>query len=102
MRGRRDRNANGQQAGATASEFEIPHLIRATCATDMTEVGRRLKHGERVLLDLGALPGSMKRRMLDACAGLVYGCGATATRTMTDRYLLEPAHPTDDRPRQPS
>jgi FtsZ-interacting cell division protein YlmF len=65
----------------------------------MIEVGRRLKNGERVLLDLGGLPSSAKRRMLDACAGLVYGFDASATRTMTDRYLLEPSHATGDRAR---
>jgi FtsZ-interacting cell division protein YlmF len=56
----------------------------------MVEVGRRLRHGESVLLDLGALSGPLKRRMLDACAGLVYGMDASMARTMTDRYLLEP------------
>jgi FtsZ-interacting cell division protein YlmF len=43
-----------------------------------------------VLLDLGALSDPVKRRMLDACAGLVYGFDASMTRTMTDRYVLEP------------
>ena len=55
------------------------------------DVGNRLRQGESVLLDLGALSGPMKRRMLDACAGLVYGLDASMARTMTDRYVLEPA-----------
>jgi hypothetical protein len=41
-----------------------------------------------VLLDLGALSDPVKRRMLDACAGLVYSFDASMTRTMTDRYVL--------------
>jgi FtsZ-interacting cell division protein YlmF len=56
----------------------------------MVEVGKRLMHREAVLLDLGALSGPVKRRMLDACAGLVYGLDASMARTMTDRYLLKP------------
>jgi FtsZ-interacting cell division protein YlmF len=56
----------------------------------MVDVGKRLRHGESVLLDLGALSGPVKRRMLDACAGLVYGLDASIARTITDRYLLEP------------
>jgi FtsZ-interacting cell division protein YlmF len=61
----------------------------------MVDVGNRLSHGESVLLDLGALSNPVKRRMLDACAGLVYGLDASMARTMTDRYLLEPSsdHP---------
>jgi FtsZ-interacting cell division protein YlmF len=56
----------------------------------MVDVGNRLRCGECVVLDLGALSGPVKRRMLDACAGLVYGLDASMARTMTDRYLLEP------------
>jgi FtsZ-interacting cell division protein YlmF len=61
----------------------------------MVEVGNHLRHGESVLLDLGALSGPVKRRMLDACAGLVYGLDASMARTMADRYVLEPSshHP---------
>jgi len=61
----------------------------------MVEVGERLRDGERVLLDLGALPAEAKRRMLDACAGLVYGFDASMTRTVPDRYLLEPSGAAD-------
>jgi FtsZ-interacting cell division protein YlmF len=61
----------------------------------MVDVGNRLRHGESVLLDLGGLSSPVKRRMLDACAGLVYGLDASMARTMTDRYLLKPSldHP---------
>ena len=67
-----------------------PYLIRVSAAEDMVDVGKRLRHGESVLLDLSALSGPVKRRMLDACAGLAYGLDASMARTMTDRYLLEP------------
>src|SRR5205809_4029045 len=67
-----------------------PYLIRPRVAQDLIEVGRRLAHGESVLLDLGALTDPVKRRMLDACAGLVYGLDASMTWIMTDRYRLQP------------
>lgn len=76
-------NARGSPSGA-------PYLVRACAAQDMVDVGKRLRCGESVLLDLGALPVPLKRRMLDACAGLVYGLDASMARTMTDRYLLKP------------
>jgi FtsZ-interacting cell division protein YlmF len=57
----------------------------------LIDVGRQLKHADPVLLDLAALAGPVKRRMLDACAGVMYGLDASMTRTMSDRYLLERA-----------
>ncbi len=74
----------------TRGQPPSPYLIRASVAEDMVDVGERLRHGESVLLDLTALSGPVKRRMLDACAGLVYGLDASMARTVTDRYLLEP------------
>jgi Cell division protein SepF len=68
-----------------------PHapVVRAAGADDMVEVGKRLKAGDAVVLDLETLPDHLKRRLLDACAGLVYGFDASMTRTASDRYLLE-------------
>jgi FtsZ-interacting cell division protein YlmF len=89
---RRGHNRTDAEPVATppTSGSMVPHLIRPGCPDDMVEVGKRLKHGESVLLDLGALSDPVKRRMLDACAGLVYGFDASMTRIMEDRYTLEP------------
>jgi hypothetical protein len=72
------RRGRASDASETRSDIRAlppsaPYLIRACVAEDMLDVGKRLRHGESVLLDLGALSGPVKRRMLDACAGLVYG-----------------------------
>ena len=72
-----------------------PHLVRAAGADDMVEVGKRLKAGDAVVLDLETLPDHLKRRLLDACAGLAlwlrrfddtHGIGSVPARAAAAAY----------------
>jgi FtsZ-interacting cell division protein YlmF len=96
----RGRNTTGNQLPSTGSRARTaiadPYFIRPTAAADLVDVGRRLKNGEPVLVDLGAVPPHVKRRMLDACAGLICGLGASVTPTISDRYLLKPSRAMGD------
>lgn len=86
------------QATATVEvAAQAPAMQRITTLhprtyNDARRIGQEFREGTPVILNLGEMEESARRRIVDFSAGLVFGLRGSIERVTTNVYLLSPAN----------
>lgn len=83
---------NNGYRGRDANNFATIHTVRPRkYQTDAEGIAYTFRDGSPVIVDLGQMPETEVRRMIDFLSGLVKGLDGTISRVSGKVYMLTPA-----------